>query len=106
MSTPYAAPQSHVADVEIRDGLEVSWGRAARVWWSITWRTVVFGMLIGFGIGLVAGVLGAASGTTAATVQAISSLFGLVVGLLISLWAVRKVLTKSFADFRIVLLPK
>ena len=73
-TTPYAAPQSHVADIEMREGLEVSWSRAAKVWWSITWRTIVFGMLIGFGMGIVAGLLGVALGTSPMTVQALSSL--------------------------------
>jgi LytS/YehU family sensor histidine kinase len=104
--TPYAAPQSHVADIEVRDGLEVSWGRAVRVWWSITWRTVVFGALVGFVVGLIAGIGGNAAGVPASQVQGISSIFGVAIGALISIWAVRKALTRSFSGFRIVLLPK
>jgi LytS/YehU family sensor histidine kinase len=104
--TPYAAPQSRVADVEVRAGLEVSWGRAIRVWWSITWRTVLFGMLIGFVVGIVAGIAGAAAGVPANQVQGISSVFGVIIGAFISVWAVRKALTQSFSEFRIVLLPK
>jgi hypothetical protein len=105
-NTPYAAPQSHVADIEVREGLEVSWARALRVWWSITWRTVVFGMLIGFVVGVIAGIGGAAAGIPANQVQGISSLFGVIIGVFISMWAVRKALTRSFSEFRIVLLPK
>ena len=104
--TPYAAPQAHVADIEVREGLEVSWGRALRVWWSITWRTVLFGMLIGFVVGVAAGIGGNAAGIPASQVQGISSLIGVVIGAFISMWAVRKALTGSFSEFRIVLLPK
>ena len=104
--TPYAAPRSHVADVEVREGLEVSWGRAMRVWWSITWRTLLFGMLIGFVVGVVAGVGGEAAGMPASQVQSVASVFGVIIGAFISLWAVRKALTRSFSGFRIVLLPK
>ena len=105
-TTPYAAPQSHVADIETREGLEVTWGHALKVWWSITWRTVLFGLVIGFVVGVLAGVVGAASGTSSGAIQTISSLLGFVIGMLISIWAVRKALSKSFSDFRIVLLPK
>jgi len=104
--TPYAAPQSRVADIDLRAGLEVSWGRAIKVWWSITWRTLLFGMLIGFVVGVVAGIAGAAAGVPDNQVQGISSMFGVIIGVFISIWAVRKALTRSFSEFRVVLLPK
>jgi hypothetical protein len=105
-TTPYAAPQSHVADIETREGLEVTWGRATRVWWSIMWRTVVVSFLAAFALGVIVGVVGAASGLPAGFVRGASTLIGVVIGLTVSIWAVKKGLTRSFADFRVVLLPK
>jgi hypothetical protein len=61
-ANPYKAPNSTVADLGIGEaGLEVTWARAAKVWWSLIWRAVLFGGLGGMVAGGIAGgILGAA----------------------------------------------
>jgi hypothetical protein len=105
-TTPYATPQSHVADVDLREGLEVTWGRAVKVWWSIGWRTLVVSVVLGFAVGIVVGIVAAAGGMGTVAASALGQIIGGVLGIIISMWAVRKALTRSFSDFRIVLVPK
>jgi hypothetical protein len=95
-----------VADVETQPGLEVTWGRAVKVWWSIAWRTLLVSVLLGFAVGIVFGVFAAAGGMGAVAAASLGQVIGGVLGIAVSVWAVRKGLTRSFSDFRIVLLPK
>ena len=105
-TTPYATPESHVADVENQEGLEVTWGRAVKVWWSIAWRAVLVSVLLGFAVGIVVGLFAVGGGMSAVAAASLGQLIGGVLGITVSVWAVRKALTRSFSDFTIVLLPK
>ena len=74
---PYEPTKSRVAD---RLSLEVSWGHSLPVWWSITWRTVVYGMLGGFVLGAIGGLLAAASG-----VPEKAELYGMIAGYIVTI---------------------
>src|SRR4051812_19934326 len=103
-TTPYATPESHVADVDAQEGLEVTWGRAIKVWWSIAWRALFVSLVLGFGVGLVFGLFAAAGGISSVAAAALGQLAGGLLGIAVSVWAVRKALMRSFSDFTIVLL--
>ena len=83
--------------------LEVTWGKATKIWWSMAWRGVLVGLLGGFIAGLFIGFIGAALGISEQTISALATLSGLVVGIPIGIWVVKYVLGKKFGDFRIVL---
>jgi len=105
-TSPYTPPASRVADPAVAAGLEVTWGRAAKVWWSMVWRAVLFGGLGGAAAGFVLGAAMGAAGASVQTISSVTSVIGLVVGIPIGIWVVRNVLGKSWSDFRIVLVPR
>lgn len=39
--------------------MNISWGKALSVWWSIAWRGVIYGALGGFVLGFIGGVMAA-----------------------------------------------
>lgn len=94
--------------------LEVTWGRAVRVWWAVTWRAIGLGMLVGglsgCAIGFVVGMVGHASHADQATVNTIITMItiptGLVLGVVVSIWTTRAVLEKQFREFRIALIAR
>ena len=106
MSTnPYQAPSANVADGNAGTGIEVTWGRAVKVWWSIVWRAVLFSGLAGMVAGgVVGGILGVA-GVGPQTIGTVGTWLGVLVSIPVGIWVVRWVLRKSWSDFRIVLVP-
>ncbi len=104
------APPARVAPVE----LEVTWGRALRVWWAITWRSLLLALCVGAGLGCCAGgfigALGAFVGASQARIQEVVQLvtlpLGVLMGLLAGMWATRAVLRKKFRHFRIALVER
>ena len=81
--------------------LKVTWTRAAKVWWSLAWRMVVFGTLAGLVMALILwGVLGDAE-----EIELYSQLLGYLLSVPIGIWVVHTVLTREFGEYRIVLVP-
>ncbi len=89
-----------------RPEVEVTWGRAAKIWWSLMWRSVFFGVIAG---GLVGGVIGFIMGAAGASPRSIVTLTywsGVITAIPVGVWVVRYVLKKSWSDFRINLVAK
>lgn len=105
-TNPYSAPAARVADVDAAGGLEVTWGRALKVWWSFIWRALLFTIVAGFLAGAIIGGIAGALRVNAQMISLLGSLAGMIVSLPIGVWVVRMVLRKSWSDFRIVLLPR
>ncbi len=105
-TNPYTAPAARVADADLDKGLDVTWGKAAKVWWSLAWRVIVFGMLAGFVAGAVVGGIAGAAGVNTQTISSLGALSGMVVGIPVGIWVVRTILRKSWSDFRIILVAK
>ena len=104
---PYKAPSAAVADVVATPGgLDVTWGRAVRVWWSLTWRLMLFGGLAGFVLGAIFGAIGGAAGASRDTLAVLGNLAGLMVTIPVGMWVVRNVLRKSWSDFEIALIER
>lgn len=87
--------------------LEVTWKRAAKVWWSYLWRSIiaiivaiVLGGIVGFIVGFVLGAMGVST----QTIQFITAPIGMIIGLLISIVPIKMILGKDFGEFRLVLL--
>jgi len=85
--------------------LNITIWRTLRIWWALTWRTLVFcfggGMVVGFIVGFVMGL----SGQSKEAVHQTCTLLGMLVALPAGLWALKATLTKrSFGDFRIALI--
>ena len=85
--------------------LEVTWQRALRVWWSYTWRTLVFSILLGIVLGATAGIALGAMGKAHLARRAGETL-GQLGTIPVSLLVMRMVLRKQFKEFSIRLVPR
>ena len=87
--------------------LEVTWGRAARVWFAFLWRNlfaIVGGVILGGIIGFLVGFLAQLTGLEPEVGQRITMVLGVVIGLGVSVVPIRMILGKDFGEFRLVLL--
>lgn len=84
--------------------VEVSWGRAAQVWWSLIWRGLLFGFIAGFIAGFVVGLVGGLVGASQSDITILGTLSGVLAGIPTGIWVTRLVLRKRFRGFRIALL--
>ncbi len=102
---PYQPPIDQPGDVNASRVLEVTFARATKVWWSLAWRALLFGLLAGAAAGFVIGIVCAIAQVPQEQISRYGGLAGLVVGVPVGIWVVKTVLQKSWSDFRIVLVP-
>lgn len=89
--------------------LEVTWARAARIWWAVLWRNMLGAIVMALIGGLIGGLLGFVMGSFGAkttTIQLIAVPIGAILGLGISIFAVKLVIGKDFGDYRLLLVAK
>lgn len=84
--------------------LEVTFGRAAQVWWAFTWRATLYALLSGAIIGVVVGLICAVFGSDPQRLLPFNLLLGAAVGILASIWVISKILNKKFSSFRVALI--
>ena len=87
--------------------LEVTWGRATRVWWAYLWRNliaIVLASILGVILGAVLGFVLGAAGVAPGVIGRFTFLIGAVVGIGVSVVPIRLILGKDFGEFRLVLL--
>jgi uncharacterized membrane protein YsdA (DUF1294 family) len=84
--------------------MDVTWGRAAKVWWSIIWRSMLvaaaLGGILGFLLGMIFGAMGLAE-----EMFLWSQLVGVLSAVFAGVWSVKQVLSKEYRDYRLVLVP-
>lgn len=85
--------------------LEVTWFRVIKVWWSLTWRIVIYGMIFGIVVSLPLGLATTALGLDEALANHVTRNIPTLAALLLGIWVTRVVLRKTYSDFRIVLVP-
>lgn len=83
--------------------VEVTFERAAQIWWAYVWRNLLLCALAGFVIGFIIGVVGAVAGFTPLERNVLIWFFALPSAIGISIWVLMRVLKKKFRTFRIVL---
>ncbi len=86
--------------------IDVTWGRATKVWWSLAWRSLLLPGVAGFVVGFIIGIVGAIVGASPETVSAISFFAGVGVGVPMVIWIVKLILSKNYSDFRVALVPR
>lgn len=84
--------------------VEVTFFRAAQVWWAWLWRSMLLALLLGFITGVMIGLVASIAGFTQQEIMPLSSILGAIIGLLVSIWIMSKMLKKNFGSFRIALL--
>lgn len=89
--------------------VEVTWGRAVRVWWSYLWRNLVailgasiLGFVIGFGFHFVIAMAGGDVDASRPFIVALN----VAIGLAVSVIPVKMILNKDYGRFRLVLIAK
>jgi len=85
--------------------IKVTWLYATRIWWSLAWRVLVFSGLAGLLLGLLLGLLGAAIDIDSDLIQAWGQIGGTLVSIPVGIWAVKAILGKDFAKYRVILVP-
>lgn len=84
------------------------WRRTVRVWWTFTWRSVIYGLVLGFlasiSLGIFLRMLAESSRLLAVLVPLIQ---GLIINVAVGLFVIySNILDEEFGDFRVVLLPR
>lgn len=86
--------------------VDITWGRAIRVWWAYLWRSliaIVLAGIAGFVAGFIIGFVMGSLGIQPATIQVFATTAGLLIGLAFSIPPMKMILGKRFGDFRLVL---
>ena len=89
--------------------MEVTWGRAALVWWAYIWRLLLVGLAASVVGAIVGGILGFIMGALQLPKEAIifvSLPVGLVIGTASSVIPMKMILGKDFGEFRLLLVSK
>jgi hypothetical protein len=102
----YTLAPAHVQEGGSECGVDVTWGRAAKVWWSLIWRAMIVGGIAGGLIGGGTEFIVQTTGVSRQLIMMLKYLAGFILTILFGILIVRVVLRKSWSDFRIVLVPK
>jgi len=88
--------------------VEATFGKAAKAWWALTWRAVLLALLSAFLVGVVFGIFETVLNvdTHSGGIVAINGTAGAVVGVYVSIWVMRRLMTKGFGRFRLALVEK
>lgn len=84
--------------------LEVTWGKALRIWWSLIWRGVLYGGIAGLVARFIAIEIGIALPGPEGSLDTWATVAGIVVSIPVGMWVVKRVVKLRYSRFRIALL--
>jgi hypothetical protein len=84
--------------------LEVTWGRAIRIWWSLIWRGVLYGGIAGLVAGFITVEIGIALPGPQGPMDTWATVARVVVGISVGMWVVKRVMKLRYSRFRVALL--
>lgn len=82
------------------------WKLAFRVWWAFCWRALSFSIIFGFIAGLIVGIVGVAIGLEQDDASRHGSYLGGVTGIVVSCWVIKRMMTKGFGKYCLVVAHK
>ncbi|MCC5825907.1 hypothetical protein [Alkalimonas sp.] len=82
--------------------IELTWGRASRIWWAFFWRATLIGAVIGLILGFAGGVIGLIIGQAELAIQ-LATLASYLVAVPVSLLCLREALQLKYKGYRICL---
>lgn len=84
------------------------WRRTLRVWWTFTWRSTIYAIVLSFLVNISLGIfLGMLRETNRALGATVPLVEGLIIAAAIGLFVFySNILDEEFGDFRVVLLPR
>lgn len=85
---------------------QVTWMRAAKVWWSLLWRGLLFGILSGAGVGFVLRCIMGLAKAEPGTIKAVCTLAGYIVFVPVGITVTKIILKKRYSDFKIALVTR
>ena len=86
-------------------GLEVTWNRTLKVWWSYLWRCVLWSLLAGVVLGAIIGVCTGLLGKPELA-SPLGEVAGRLASIPVSIFALRIILRKRFKEFSIKLIEQ
>ena len=101
MSAPAPTPLNVKVTV-----IEPKWGHALRVWWSWTWRVMLFMALMGLFISLCLSYLMSAMGVSAQVFTIFATVLCTVLSALAGIYIVKDLLDSDFSNFRVCIIAK
>lgn len=87
--------------------MEVTWGRAIKVWWAYAWRNfiaIIASVIAGAILGFIAGFVLGAAGAAPSTIKAVTFPLGVIAGLAFSIIPMKLILGKNFGEFKLALI--
>lgn len=89
--------------MEQQNQLKATWTDTIKVWWWLTWRSVLCAFAGGFIIGFLIYFILKAFNAGESLIQNITGVISGIFGLLVNLFFLRKVLNKKFRSFSVSL---
>jgi len=87
--------------------LDITWGKAIRIWWSLLWRNlllaIVVSVFVGMPIGFIIGFSMSAMGAPQEMILFVCWPIGFFIGLASSVIPIKMILGKDFGDFRLII---
>jgi hypothetical protein len=84
--------------------LELTWNQTLRAWWLWAWRTFVGGFVIAAVVGFIVGFIFTLAGVGQYS-TVVGSILGYFIGFVWSIFTLRMMLRKTYADFRFAVVP-
>jgi len=81
----------------------ITWDKVTKVWWSLVWRSLLFGFIAGFVAGFIIGFIGAIAHIDISITRPLCVIGGLLTGIPVGFWVIKYVLNIRYKDFRIAL---
>lgn len=79
---------------------EITWERTLLIWWNFFWRFIIFSLFAGVILGYLGGTIVAFFGRVDLS-AAVGGTLGWLASIPISIWAIRKTLTKTYRGFSV-----
>ena len=86
--------------------LEITFGRAARVWWAYTWRAFLIMLAVGVVFGIILTLTHNQGTLSQPGNRLVTQLLALVIAIPIGIWMLKKALCARFREFRIALIQR
>lgn len=84
--------------------IKVTWKYAAKVWWSWSWRAMLWIVPTSMVVGVVFGFSMAVADIPAESYQIYLQVIGAVIGLFFGIYTMKVILNKNFNGYRIALI--
>ncbi len=86
--------------------VQVTWGRAVKVWWSLLWRGMLFGFLTGGAAGFILGFFMGLARVDPAIIKNVCTVAGYIISIPVGIVVTKLVLKNRYSDFRIALIAE